>query len=169
MLKVRATKILHSMSYGVPAGEGCRILARFGSPNFTQLHSPKPYILIPFFALVLLMGLSNGICLAHPFGHAHDHDAPPTPCELREIHRGEASYLPPMQCQYLDVAFEPYDAPMLLQVHQVDIASILPGAPVEIAIGHPSAVVWSARPPPWIRPSPLIAAHALRGPPVHSA
>lgn len=47
--------------------------------------------------------------MAHPTGHDHHHHDEPSACEMREIYKGESSFLPPMHCNSVSIEADDYN------------------------------------------------------------
>ncbi|WP_373495049.1 hypothetical protein [Aquiflexum sp.] len=126
-----------------------------------------------FRTILLLFTLGIGffpwqlVCTAHPFGHDHDPDEGPSPCELRRMYQGTNSALwPPMDCEHIYLITDDYQenlnetvlnnfSPLIFAILYFDL--ILVETPQENVLLPPD---------PKCRSATLLADCPLRAPPL---
>ncbi len=120
--------------------------------------------------LLFLMGLLlfpwQLACLAHPAGHDHNHHESPGPCELREIHKGTSSFLPPMHCNTVSVEAHDYNQTENQRIipstsNAIVAAVVFQLLKIELPCAQ-ATVIPEAR----CNTGPPLAAFSLRGPPL---
>lgn len=108
------------------------------------------------------------VCIAHPFGHSHEHHEAgrPSPCELRKQYKGKGpAIFPPMHCKHLSPDTDNYQTTEKFQIKPTYQTLALVAVLFEIVkIDYPEQP-FLFPPEPKCRSAPIISAHSLRAPP----
>ncbi|MBA3898756.1 MAG: hypothetical protein H0X62_00870 [Bacteroidetes bacterium] len=120
--------------------------------------------------LLFLMGLMlfpwQMLCLAHPTGHDHHHHDEPGPCELREIHKGETSFLPPMHCHTISVESDDYNQTENQRILPTTANAIVAAVVFQLLKIEIPCTQATVIPEARCNTGPPLAVFSLRGPPI---
>ena len=106
---------------------------------------------------------SIDLCVAHPLGEPH-HDGLST-CEKRALWKGGPAVWPPMHCQEFSMNTDNYVGMDQVTVERPQTELSIPLPLLLVAVECNDEPEFIEPPVPRCRSHPLIAAHALRGPP----
>lgn len=109
------------------------------------------------------------ICIAHPFGHSHEHHDPGklSPCELHRqaAQEGGQHILPPMHCKHISPGIDNYQTTEKFQIKPTFQTLVFAAVLFEIIkVDYPEPP-FIIPPEPNCRSAPVLSVHSLRAPP----
>lgn len=141
-------------------------------PTFELIKKSKVLKRLLSISLLFIFGMMifpwRLVCIAHPFGHSHEHHEPgkPTPCELHRMYAGKVTcFLPPMHCKHLSPDTDNYQTTEKFQIKPTFQTLAFAAVVFQIIkVDYPEQPFIIPHEPN-CRSAPILSVYSLRAPP----